>query len=227
MIQLIIYDLDGTLIDSRQDIANAVNWTLQELGLGELPGERIRSFVGNGVQNLMQRALKDVVVRKQREENKAHSLPSLSRSIKLFRQRYGEHLLDHTRLYPSVRKVLEFFKDRKQAVITNKPEEFSIKILQGLGVDSYFFRVLGGDRGLPKKPAPEPVLEILRQAGVPTEEAILVGDSATDVETGRNAGVKTLAVTYGFGSQREIENSGPLMILTDLAELIQCPLLVN
>lgn len=221
MIRLIIYDLDGTLIDSRLDIADAVNWTLKELGLGGLPVERVSSFVGNGVKNLMRRALEEGV----RPEDRVS--PSLERSIKLFRRRYAEHLLDQTCLYPSVRKVLEFFKDRKQAVITNKPEDFSRKILQGLGIDSYFFRVLGGDQGFPKKPAPEAVLEILGSVQVSPHEAVFVGDSATDVETGRNAGVKTLAVSYGFGSREEIEASQPDLILDDLEELLSCPLLKN
>ena len=216
MIKLIIYDLDGTLIDSRLDIANAVNWTLQELGVGPLPIERISSFVGNGVQNLIRRSLQEI---------KAEPLPSLERPIKLFRRRYGEHLLEHTRLYPAVRKVLEFYKDRKQAVITNKPEEFSLQILRELGVDSYFFKVIGGDKGFPRKPAPEPVHEILRLAAVSQDQAVFVGDSATDVETGRNAGVKTIAVTYGFGQREEIAKAEPDLILNDLEELIQCHLL--
>lgn len=215
MIKLIIYDLDGTLIDSRRDIANAVNWTLKELGLRELPSERIDSFVGNGVTNLMRRTLEEV----------GCAVPPVRRAIQLFRARYGEHLLDDTCLYPSVKKVLEFFKDRKQAVMTNKPEDFSLTILRGLAIDSYFFRVVGGDRGFPKKPAPEALLEILRESQVPSREAILVGDSAIDIKTGRNAGVKTLGVTYGFGSLEEIQRSQPDGILDDLEELIQCRLL--
>lgn len=222
MIRLIIYDLDGTLIDSRLDIAHAVNWTLKELGLlgaaerSPLPVEQISGFIGNGVRNLMKQALEALGTVLE---------PSLERSIKLFRRRYGEHLLDETKLYPSVRKVLEFFRDRKQAVLTNKPEEFSLEILRGLQIDSYFFRVIGGGQGFPKKPAPEPVREILRSAEIRPEEAILVGDSALDVETGRNAGVKTAAVTYGFGRREAIKRAGPDFILEDLEELMQCPLL--
>lgn len=216
MIRLLVYDLDGTLIDSRWDIADAVNGTLHEFGLGTLPLEKVNSLVGGGVKNLMQQAL---------QETGADPLPPLGKVIKLFRERYGGHLLDHTRLYPSVTKVLEFFKERLQAVITNKPESFSRTILKGLGVDAYFFRILGGDGGFPKKPAPEPLLEILESAGVAAEEALLVGDSATDIETGRNAGVRTLAVTYGFGSRREIEAARPDGILNDLEELLTCPIL--
>ena len=213
MIRLIVYDLDGTLIDSRLDIANAVNWTLREFKLGELPVDKVSSFVGSGVRNLMLQALKELG---------AEPTPALEKSIQLFRKRYGEHLLDHTRLHHSVRKVLEFFKDRKQAVVTNKPENFSLQILEGLGIRPYFFRVFGGDTGFPKKPAPEGLLEILRAARVSPEEAVLVGDSAVDIETGRNAGVKTFAVTYGFGKREEIEKAGPDRTLDNLDELISC-----
>jgi len=216
MIRLIVYDLDGTLIDSRLDIANAVNATLLELGWREIAVEKVSSFVGGGVKNLMRLAL---------EEAGAEARGLSERAIKMFRRRYGEHLLDHTRLYPAVPRVLEFFKDRLQAVITNKPESFSRTILKGLKIDSYFFRVLGGDGGFPKKPAPEPLLEIVRSARIPAEEAVLVGDSAMDVETGRNAGVKTITVTYGFGSRQEIENARPDFILDDLEELKTCPIL--
>ena len=218
MVRLIIYDLDGTLIDSRADIANAVNWTLAEFGLGELPEETVTGFVGGGVKNLIEQSLK---------ETGGNPLPPLEKAVKMFRKRYGEHLLDRTRLYPAVPGVLEFFKERMQAVMTNKPEGFSRTLLKGLGIDSYFFRVLGGDGGFPKKPAPEPLLEILKSAGVPADEAVLVGDSATDVETGRNAGVKTITVTCGFGSRREIENARPDFILEDLEELKRCPILKN
>ena len=216
MIRLIVYDLDGTLIDSRLDIANAVNWTLKELGRNELPAEKISGFVGSGVKNLMLQSLM---------ETGQKPLPSLEKAIKLFRGRYGEHMLVHTELYPSVRKVLEFFHLRRQAVVTNKPENFSIAILQGLGVDSYFFQIRGGDTGFPKKPAPGLLLDVILSAEVSPGETLLVGDSALDVETGRNAGVKILAVTYGFGSRTEIEKAGPDGILEDLSELITHPLL--
>ncbi len=209
MIKLLIYDLDGTLIDSREDIAQAVNWTLRVLELPLLPVEQVSTFVGNGVKNLMSRVLKEA----------GGETAPLERSIKLFRRHYGEHLLDQTRLYPTVRKVLEFFKDRKQAVITNKPQEFSLEILRGLGIDSYFFRVIGGDHGFPKKPAPEPVFELLKAAEAGPEEALLIGDSATDIETGRNAGAKTAAVTYGFGKRNELEAAQPDFLVDSREEV--------
>ena len=234
MSKLIIYDLDGTLIDSRRDIVQAVNWTLEQLGFSTLPSDRICTFVGNGVKNLMQQVLTDVgagpcacpeSVEDQRIGQPRGVAPTLEKSIKLFRQRYGEHLLDETRLYPAVAKVLEFFKQKKQAVITNKPEDFSVRILQGLGIDSYFFSVVGGDNAFRKKPAPEAVFEILRRAEVSRENAVLVGDTDIDVQTGRNAGIKTIGVTYGFGKSDELKKAEPDYLLNDLEELITCPLL--
>jgi len=233
MIKLIIYDLDGTLIDSRRDISDAVNWTLRELGFSELPMDEVSSFVGSGVKNLMEQALVKAGAGEEKGDSPLKrgqspvSSPVLKRSIKLFRRRYREHLLDQTCLYPSVRKVLEFFKKRRQAVSTNKPEDLTLAILKGLGVQTYFCQVRGGDQGFPKKPAPDTVMDILKKAGVTGDEAVLVGDSAIDIETGRNARVKTVAVTYGFGKPGEIRDSKPDWVLNDLEELITCPFLQN
>lgn len=227
--KLIVYDLDGTLIDSRRDISDAVNWTLKELGLSSVPSEQISTFIGSGVKNLMQQTLIHVgaglPALTQATTRVAPTL--LDRSIKLFRRRYGEHLLDQTCLYPSVPKVLEFFKNRLQAVITNKPEKFSLAILKTLGVNHYFFKVVGGDGGFPKKPAPDALIEVLKEARVEPHEAVVVGDSAIDIETGRGAQVKTIAVTYGFAKLEEIEKSKPDFILNNLKELITCPFLQN
>ena len=224
MIRLLIYDLDGTLIDSRRDIANAVNWTLEEMGFSALPQERVQCFVGSGVRNLMEDSLRESGAFPDGE--KTPELSKLAdRAIQLFRRRYGNHLLEETRLYPSVMKVLETFRDRRQAVITNKPEDFSLTILEGLGIRNHFFSVLGGDAGFPKKPAPEGARELLRRAGVSAEEALLIGDSAIDVETGRNAGIATMAVTYGFGKRKEIEAASPHYLIDDLEEIFRCPLL--
>ncbi len=223
MIKLLIYDLDGTLIDSRWDIANAVNWTLKEMGFRELSLERISSFVGSGVHHLMRSVLNESLGEREVSEKDARANKFLERSIKLYRSRYAEHLLDETKLYPSVRVVLEHFKDRCQAVITNKPETFSHEILRGLGIDSYFFRVIGGDQAFAKKPSPESVLDIVKSAQVSSDETVLIGDSTIDIETGRNAGIKTIAVTYGFSGRRQVESSRPDFILSDLSELVECP----
>ncbi len=225
MIKLLIYDLDGTLIDSCHDITNAVNWTLKELGLRELSLKQISSFVGRGVTNLMTGVLKESLKYEKTPSQELKIDKLLEHSVKLYRSHYAKHLLDETKLYPSVKMVLEHFKDRKQAVITNKPEGFSNEILCGLKVNAYFFRVIGGDQKFPKKPAPEPVLEVIKSAGVDLNETVFIGDSAIDVETGKNAKIKTVAVTYGFSSREEIERSRPDLIVNSLAELTKCPLL--
>lgn len=209
MIKLLIYDLDGTLIDSREDIANAVNAALAALRLPPLPKHLICTFVGNGVTHLIRKSLEKAGSQKNQLED----------GIRLYRDHYSKHLLDHTRLYPSAKPVLEYFKDRKQGVITNKPEDFSNTILNHLGVYSYFFRVTGGDSKFQKKPSPEAVIEMMAAVGAERNETVLIGDSAIDVETGKNAGVKTIAVTYGFGTLEEIQSAGPDVILNDLSEL--------
>ena len=215
MIKLLIYDLDGTLIDSRADIANSVNWALQELGFKALPKEQVSSFVGSGVRRLMEQVL---------EKAAPPGNDALERAITLYRKRYAEHLLDETKLYLSVPEVLEHFKARKQAVITNKPEGFSKEILKGLGVDSYFFRLIGGDQEFPKKPDPAPVLEVISHARVRPEETVFIGDSDIDIETGKNAKIQTIAVTYGFGALSEIKHAKPDFIFHDLRELLTCPI---
>jgi len=180
---------------------------------------RMQHYMEELIEMLMRRALEE-----------AHSKAAASehqKAVKLFRRYYAEHLLDQTALYPPVMKVLEFFKDREQAVLTNKPENFSVRILKELGVSEFFSRVIGGDTGLPKKPDPAAALEILREAEVKPEEAVYIGDSALDIETGRNAGMKAIAVTYGFGKRAELEKSNPDYLLEDLGALIECPLFKN
>ncbi len=215
MIKLIIYDLDGTLIDSSKDISNSVNGALKELGFPELPESLIRSHVGNGVIPLMKQVLREV----------SASQDLLERAVDLYKSRYSDHLLDETKLYPEVKTVLEFFKRRKQVIITNKTAAFSHRILKGLGIDSYFFEVIGGDQSLPKKPAPDSVLTLMTSVGASCDETVLIGDSTIDIQTAKNAGIKTIIVTYGFDSQANIESSKPDFIVHRLGEVLNLDLM--
>lgn len=220
MIKLLIYDLDGTLIDSCQDMADAINWTLAQLGLKPLPAKRIGSFVGMGVQHLVTESLKEAPGPKI-------SLPPVEKVIQMYRDRYADHLVAKTRLYPSVKRVLTQLKTRKQAVVTNKPEDSSCEILKRLGIDSYFFRVIGGDGPFAKKPSPAAILHLMRAARARPDETFFVGDSAIDIKTARNAGVRVAAVTYGFASRHEIAAAKPDFILSHFRDLITCPLLAR
>lgn len=196
-IQLVIFDLDGTLIDSRLDLVHSVNAALRHIGRPELPDDVIASYVGDGAPILIQRALggemvDDALIRK---------------GLEFFLTYYRAHKLDHTTVYPGIAEALARIQasanatPRKMAVLTNKPVNPSRAILQGLGLDKFFVQVYGGNSFATKKPDPEGVLTLLRESHVPAEHAAMVGDSHTDIETGRNAGIWTVAVTYGFAPQ--------------------------
>jgi len=223
MIKLLVYDLDGTLIDSREDIANSVNGAFERLGLHPVPTDTIAQFVGSGVEQLISRSLKEVNREFPKSESQKNSL--LKKATKLFRKHYQDHLVDQTRLYPGVEQVLEHFKDQRQAVITNKPASFSNEILTHLKVNHFFFRLVGGGDAFPKKPDPASLLDIMNSADVNGTETVLIGDSKIDIDTGRRAGVQTVGVTYGFGTHTEIKEAKPNFILNALVDLIDLKLL--
>jgi phosphoglycolate phosphatase len=188
-INLIIFDLDGTLADSKLDLAHSVNATREHYGLPLLDNELVSSYVGNGAPVLIRRAL-----------GPDYGEEEIQKALEFFLAYYREHMLDHTTLYPTVRESLDRLRAAgvTLSVLTNKPVRFSQEILAGLGVGDHFFRVYGGNSFEQKKPDPAGVQSLLAESGVPREQAILVGDSAVDVLTARNAGVAVCGVTYGF-----------------------------
>ena len=208
MKSLIVYDLDGTLIDTLQDIAAAANHMLGELGRPALPAEEIRGYVGRGLHQLVEGCLKSDNPR------------LVERAAKLYRAYYAEHLADHSRLYPGVREVLERFKDRVQAVITNKPNPFTRDLLQTLGIAGYFSQVVAGDDGHPRKPDPSSLRAVLAAAGAEPEQAVLIGDSPIDVETGRRAGVPTAALAHGLADRAVLDAAQPTWLVADMRELL-------
>ncbi len=212
MIKLVIYDLDGTLIDSSKDISDSVNWALKQLGLGKLSENVIRSYVGSGVRNLLRGALAEL--------GKPENEQFLNKAVSLYKIRYADHLLDSTKLYPGVPNVLEYFSNKKQAVITNKPKLFSEQILKGFGIDRYFFEIIGGDDYFPKKPSPDSVLELIRKSQIKPDETILIGDSEIDIQTAKNAKIKMIAVTYGFSSRKELASQQPDFLIGQLDEMM-------
>jgi phosphoglycolate phosphatase len=187
--RLVVFDLDGTLVDSSGDLASAVNAALAAVAPGTppLPTARVRALVGSGARNLVARSLE------------AAGLPqAVDDVLPVFLDRYRSRLLAETRPYPGVLEALERLGDRALAVLSNKPGDMSREILAGLGLLPRFFRVYGGDDVPVKKPDPAGLLLLLREARVAPSEGIVVGDSAIDVRTARAAGAWSVGVSYGF-----------------------------
>lgn len=196
-IKLVIFDLDGTLIDSRLDLVHSVNAALRHIGRPELPEHVIAGYVGDGAPVLMQRALggeqvQEAVIRK---------------GLEFFLSYYREHKLDHTTVYEGIPEALTSIQragnglPRKMAVLTNKPVNPSRAIVKAVGLNPFFTQVYGGNSFDTKKPEPQGALRLLAETGVRPEHAAIVGDSHTDIETGRNAGLWTVGVMYGFAPQ--------------------------
>jgi phosphoglycolate phosphatase len=186
---LLIFDLDGTLIDSKQDLTNSVNATRVHMGLHAIDDAVVASWVGNGAPVLIRRAM-------------GPDAPEadVERALAYFLSYYRDHMLDHTVLYPGVREGLNRLRDSgvKMAVLTNKPVRFSQALVAGLGVGDHFFQVYGGNSFEQKKPHPVGIDTLREEADVSPEKTLMIGDSAVDVLTARNAGVPCCGVTWGL-----------------------------
>ena len=186
---LIVFDLDGTLIDSRQDLADAANALIAERGGAPLPVQAVTGMVGEGAALLVRRAL-----------TAAGLEPDLDTALPRFLALYDERLLAHTRLYPGTSEALAALAPRATlAVLTNKPQRPTEAILRGLNVDEYFAEVIGGDTRFGRKPDPAGLRHLMSSARASAADTMLVGDSAIDLRTARAAGVRICLVTYGFG----------------------------
>ena len=206
-VELLVFDLDGTLIDSKQDLALSVNAVRERIGLAPLDDGTVASYVGRGVVVLMRRALGEGATEEDVEQ-----------AVAFFLDYYRSHMLDHTVSYPGVREALEALAGCKLAVLTNKPVKFSRAILAGLGISRYFTQVYGGNSFEQKKPDPIGLMTIMRESGAAAAETMIVGDSDTDVLTGRNAGVWTCGVSYGLAPET-LKTTPPDFMLDDLREL--------
>jgi phosphoglycolate phosphatase len=195
-IRLIVFDLDGTLIDSRRDLTNSINAMLEEFGRQPLPEEIIATYIGDGAAMLVRRALGD-----------PDDEPRVERALEHFLAHYRVHKLDFTTVYPGVFASLDALRThpdgtpRKLAVLTNKPVRASTEICEGLGLAKYMFRIYGGNSFATKKPEPEGLNALIREAAVSPGETLMIGDSSVDILTARRAGTWVIGCKFGLSSQ--------------------------
>lgn len=208
MKRLILYDLDGTLVDTLQDITIAANHMLAQLCLPALTADEVKPFVGRGVLELIARCLN------------TDGSDAIDHGMHVYRAYYGQHLMDHSRLYPGARELLEHFTPRLQGVVTNKPNPYSTQLLEGLGVAGYFLEIIGGEGTYPRKPSPAGVQALMARAQAAADDTVFIGDSAVDVETGRRAGIMTVTVGHGLGDESELRAAQPDRFVADFAELL-------
>jgi phosphoglycolate phosphatase len=206
---LVIFDLDGTLIDSSRDLANSVNATRAHLGLAPIEDAVVYSYVGNGAPVLIRKAL-----------GPAYSDEAVESALQYFLSYYREHMLDYTTLYPGVRETLDRLHaaGKRMAVLTNKPVRISRAILDGLGVGGHFFQVYGGNSFDLKKPNPIGVETLMRETGIRADRALMIGDSSVDTQTARNAGIASCGMTYGFAPET-LSDPVPDRVLDRMEEL--------
>lgn len=189
MTHLIVFDLDGTLVDSRLDLAGSANRLLEELGAPQLSVDQVVAMVGEGARVLVGRVLAA-----------AHVEADLDEALERFLLIYDRHLVDHTTLYPGIVETLDALEGiTRLAVLTNKPQQHTERLLEALDLRRFFAEVIGGDSRFPRKPDPAALEHLMASAGATPQTTIMVGDSMIDVETARRASAHVCVARYGFG----------------------------
>jgi 2-phosphoglycolate phosphatase len=210
-LKAVLFDLDGTLIDSEKDIAEAANYTRVHYGLAPVSDSTIATFVGNGVLVLLSKALE---TKDEARIQEAHEV---------FKTHYREHCADHTKVFPGIIELLEAFKKRgiKMGVVSNKPQEFTDAILEKLGLTGYFQVAFGPEATVNRKPHPEPLLTALTRMGVSPSEAVMIGDSVVDIEAARAAKVLVGVFTHGYGTRETLSASDPDWLVDSPQEFLE------
>jgi len=204
-VRAVFFDLDGTLVDSLPDLADAVNHMLVSIGRPPLGLAPLRKMLGSGVRELIRRALS------------SGSPTEIEQGLGLFLEFNTRHIADKSRLYPGVLEILEQLTARgfDLAIISNKNEALSRLILKKLGIDHYFGIICGGDTFEEMKPSPLPLLRVLEQLAIPAECAVMVGDGINDIQAGRQAGITTIGCSWGYGDYEELREAGRLAASCD------------
>lgn len=209
-LKAVLFDLDGTLIDSKKDIAAAANAARVHFGMPALPLEIVTGYIGWGIEHLNRKALE------------TEDPVKLAEGLKVLEAHYREHCVDQTVVFPGVVELLDFLRDRgvKMGLVSNKPHEFTLITLEKLGLTPYFVVALGADATANKKPHPEPLLAALLKIGAKPSEAVMIGDSPVDVEAARAAGMLVGLVSHGFVPKEYLNASDPDWLVDSLSDFM-------
>jgi phosphoglycolate phosphatase len=213
-VKLMLFDLDGTLIDTLGDLTASINQMLNNLGRPPLSRETVGQIIGNGIPVTVHCCLTVTHPDRQPPDEKIHA-----EAIELTHRYYADRMLDTTQLYEGVTETLEYFKDKRKAVVTSKEARFTHFLLDHFGIAHHFDAIVGGDTVPARKPDPAPVLEAIKMLGGAAQEAMMIGDSETDVEAGRNAGTRTCAVAYGYRTREQLRATSPDVIIERFDQL--------
>jgi phosphoglycolate phosphatase len=208
-IDLMIFDFDGTIVNSGNDLAAAVNHSLGRLGIPLLENEVIIGYIGDGVRKLIERSLGDAFPGKFEE------------ALSIFMEYYGEHLLDSTELYPGVLEILHHFKNKKKAIVTNKLYSYTLKISEELDIAKYFDKIIGIDSSPHKKPDFRLLDSLIEEYGIERHHTIVIGDGENDILLAKNTGVMSCALLSGLGSRNKLLQLKPNYVCENIGELIK------
>jgi phosphoglycolate phosphatase len=210
-VDTIVFDFDGVLVNTGVDIANAANYMLAYLGKQEQPVEKIISFIGGGAEPLVRKCLG------------AQAETLYDQGLDIFKKRYAEFYFVETKPYPGTRQILDHYRARQKnmGIATNKVQRLTQGILNGLDMQHYFPVIIGPESITHRKPHPEAVMKVLEYFSAPPERALMIGDTAEDLQAGKSAGALTCGVTYGFGSLESIQSAEPDIILDEISQLIE------
>jgi phosphoglycolate phosphatase len=213
-VTLMLFDLDGTLIDSKTDLTNSINLMLADVGRPPLDEATVGSFVGDGVRVLTYRCLTATDANHQPPDEQLHA-----KGIELMHSHYADEMFRTTQLYLGVAETLSFFRDKRKAVVTSKEVRFTKIILDHFEIAQHFDAIVGGDTTPARKPDPRPVIEALRMLSGSAADAVMIGDSENDINAGRRAGTRTCAVTFGFRTAEQLRQSEPDVLIDQFDQL--------